>query len=352
MFLDLPTHHDRIERIGKLSPTAQEKLQKETYLYNYDVDSATPEAVLEDVFTSLVADAYAVGIEFTVSLDELFDSYYMLDRFLDICGYLMPATLYRHIERDPRLHNVLTDLLDGINTDEDLLVAYIGYLGLDDDRFSESLSEASEFLVDKLHTAPQYKIVLRNILTMDEKLTRLPNVDPENLITYTKEIQKLSNTLKYVVTLLQKDMPNAVRYKHVFGHIDNYISTLMEQDKIPEYAWMFYGTLTDALPLSMIDASTQQLYTFYSTQPLHVEYFVKHQKMLTNVDVFVCIVRIAGAHMNKETYVLDVDAFKESLNKFQRTLFAQNKELLTSEKQTLIKTIRLSLIPHEERASE
>ena len=351
MLLNLPTHHDRIERISNLSPSAQEKLQRESYFYNYDVDSATPEAVLEDVFASLVSDAYAVGIEFTVSLRELFESYYMLDRFLDICDYLMPATLYRHLEKSPQLQNVLTDLLDGISSEGDLLVDYVRYLGLDNDRFSESLSEASEFLVDKIHATPQYKTVLRNLLTMDEHLIGFRDIDPEDLTTYTKKIERLSETLKHIVHVLQNDLPDIVRYRHVLGLINTYISTLMEQDKIPEYAWMFYGTMTDALPFNMIGMSTQQLYTFYSTQPLHAEYFVKHQKIPTNGQLVTSLVRIAAAHVNEETNTLDVDMFRTSLDKFQKTLLSQKAEILTPQQQTRIQAIYNSLTSNEGRLS-
>lgn len=344
MVLDLPTHHDRIAKIADLSPTAQDKLQRESYLYNYDVDSVTPQSVLEDVYTSLISDAYAIGIEFTVPLGELFDSYYMLDRFLDICTYLMPAPLYRHLDQDPRLYNVLTNLLDGTSSDEDdLLITYIRYLGLDADRFSDDLTEISEFLVDKIRTAPQYKTVLRNILTMDEHLARLPDIDPDDLTTYITAIKNLSDTLKEIVRRLQEAHPNIVRYKQVLRLINIYIASLTDQDKIPNYAWMFYGTMTDALPLNMINTSEQRLYTFYSTQPLHAEYFVKHQKVLSNVKLVASVVRIAAAHTNTDTKTLDVGTFKTSLDKFQKTLLAQQKEILTPEQQTLIKTLLATL---------
>lgn len=340
MIYHLPTHHDRIARISEMSPTARDKLQRESYLYNYDNNSVNPLSVLEDVYTSLIHDAYDIGIEFTSPLGELFDSYYMLDRFLDLCEFIMPTHLYRHLQADPALRNVLTDMLSGSSLgSEDLLVAYVTYLGFERDGFPYDMQEISEFILDKIHTTPTYITALENLLTMDTSLTKNTGIDPDDAVTYLNHIQSLKATLTYLINTLQKEYPKLVRYATVRRVVQNYITTLTQQDMLSYYAWLLYGHVSDHLPLSEVESNRSSLQAFYSTQPLHAEYFVKHQKPLTQVDLTASVLRIASAHFDLTSKTLDTDAFTNSIEIFQQTLIAQSKELLTQEKQTLLKTI-------------
>lgn len=339
--LDLHDTDSRILRITQLSPQAMKKMDSESYRTGLETDEVTGRAVLDDLQIALIDDMQQIGIEFFCSPGELFESYYLLDRLLDVFELLMPSTLYKRLSDEPKLRGVLLNILDGtVQEGDSTALSWVKYLGFDNDRLAEEYEEAVEHLMDKIHSTPVFDLYLRNLLALDP--TALPEVEPEQRDSFHAYVERLSHRLEALMDSLFTAMPGLTAEKTVRRRIKIYLSEITRADRLDLYVWLFMPE-TEQPSLVEQQLRMEKWREFAAGSRLHPEYYSARGEALDGAGAIGMLLRLAAGAKTRES-------FRQTATDLAATLSHSNVVVGQEESATMMQTTRAlaELLPKSE----
>lgn len=305
----------RLFHLTTLSPRARAAISNEMYFIDTDKDSVDILTIQQEAFLCLTEDMSEIGVYWSTSNEDIYESAYTLDQALSVLDYIMPNTLYVKMRNDAALVECLRSLLQGDITDADPIISYIDFLGGSDAQgpYVLDLTAACQFVRENIRSTEVFVDYITSLLSKYDS----ERVSATLMLTSPKAYhQFITETINRcydacvavrragLITDEQQDLLNKrINLSHRY---------FLQSDRIESFSFVTLTNVNDLAP------DGQQTYQIYKKEMLagcrlSLSYRTSRDLPITHIDAIASLLLLYGISGSLTDYKVRVEEEKDLL---------------------------------------
>lgn len=300
----------RLFHFTTLSPRARATISNEMYFIDTDKDSVDDESVQQEAFMCLTEDLSEIGVYWATSNEDIYANTFTLDQTLSVLDYIMPNTLYVKMRDRAPLVQCLRSLVQGDISDTDPLIAYINFLGGDDERaaYDSTLSNACQFVKENIRSTEVFLDYITSLLSKydDERTSKtLQLTSPKEYHIFVMEMTNRHYDAS--VKLKASSVIDDVQQDKLNKRIALTQRYFLQSDNIESFSFV---TLTDVNDLASDGQAIYDQYkkAMFAGCRMTLEYRTIRDLPITLLDAYASLVFLYGITVSKKDYLAAVQS--------------------------------------------